>query len=279
MRAFEIAALCVFSSLSVITECAARSEDLTRITVGVEGAFPPSNATTPGGELEGLDLDVMREVCMRARLECDIVAQNWDSQIPALIAGKFDVILTVGPNPERRKVIDFTDPYVITPNTFLVRADGHFVDLPHADENLSIDTATGVEAVGNLRQALEGAKLGGSLATSQLEFLHELFGGTASIRSYRSSEQVALDREGGRLDAQFDNVVFALDRAARSEGMLTVAGPSLTGGNMATDVCLGVRKDRTDLRDRLNAALTSMRLDGTLSEISLEWFGVDLSPP
>jgi len=57
------------------------------------------------------------------------VAEEWDNQIPSLLAGKFDVVLTMGPNPERRKVIDFTNPYVITPNTFLVPADGSLAAL------------------------------------------------------------------------------------------------------------------------------------------------------
>ncbi|KYB45007.1 hypothetical protein AB664_15480 [Brucella anthropi] len=107
-------------TLSVLYSGSVLAKEWKTVTVGVEGAFPPFNLTTPGGELQGLDLDVIKEVCKRAELDCKIVAQDWDSQIPSLLAGKFDVVLTMGPNPERRKAIDFSDPYVITPNTFLV---------------------------------------------------------------------------------------------------------------------------------------------------------------
>ena len=50
---------------------------------------------------------VINEVCKRAALECDIVAQDWDSQIPSLLSGKFDVVSDHGPrtkNAERRSI-------------------------------------------------------------------------------------------------------------------------------------------------------------------------------
>ena len=103
-------------------------------------------------------------------LECDIVAQDWDSQIPSLLSGKFDVVLTMGPNEERRKAIDFSNPYVITPNTFLVAADGPLAKLPHSGEHLSTDTEEGQKALAEIKEALNGMTLGASLSTSQLKF-------------------------------------------------------------------------------------------------------------
>lgn len=266
-------------ALSVVTfAMPASAKDWKAVTVGVEGAFPPFNATTPNGQLEGLDLDVINEVCKRAQLDCTIVAQDWDSQIPSLVAGKFDVVLTMGPNPERRKTIDFSDPYVITPNTFLVAADGPLAKLPHDGENLSTDTEEGKKALAELKDAVKGLTLGGSLSTSQLQFVEENFGDAVEVRSYKSSEQVLLDLEAGRLDGQYDNVVFARDRAEKSNGALKISGPFLVGGIQATNVCLGIRKEDGDLKVILNKALAEMKSDGTLAKISEKWFKLDLSP-
>lgn len=273
-----LAAACALSALSVLYSGTALAKEWKTVTVGVEGAFPPFNSTTASGELEGLDLDVIKEVCKRAELDCKIVAQDWDSQIPSLLAGKFDVVLTMGPNPERRKVIDFSDPYVITPNTFLVGADSPIADLPHTGESLSTDTEEGKKAVADLKQALKGMTLGASLSTSQLQFVEENFGDVVEVRTYKSSEQVQLDLEGGRLDGQFDNVVFAHDRAARSQGALKTTGPLLVGGIMATNVCLGIRKDEPELKAILDKAIAEMREDGTLAKFSEKWFEIDLSP-
>ncbi|MGV0817226.1 transporter substrate-binding domain-containing protein [Martelella sp. AMO21009] len=278
LKKSSLAAVAIVGAISMLPGGAALAKDWQKITVGVEGAFPPFNATTPSGELEGLDLDVITEVCERAELECDIVAQSWDSQIPSLISGKFDVILTAGPNEERRKVIDFSDPYVITPNTFLVASDGPLTDLPHTGEHLDTDTEAGQKAIADLKKALDGMTLGASVSTSQLNFVEQNFGDVANIKTYKSSEQVQLDIESGRLDGQFDNVVFARDRAEASNGILTVSGPLLVGGVQATNVCLGIRKDEPDLKAKLNKALAEMTADGTLAELSEKWFNADLSP-
>jgi len=271
-------AIVALSALSMMTAVPALAKDWKTVNVGVEGAFPPFNATTSTGELQGLDLDVIKEVCKRAKLDCNIVAQDWDSQIPSLLAGKFDVVLTMGPNDERRKVIDFSNPYVITPNTFLVAADGPLAKLPHTGESLSTDTEEGKKAVADLKEALKGTTLGASLSTSQLKFVEQNFGDVVQVKTYKSSEQVQLDIEGGRLDGQYDNVVFARDRADSSKGALVTSGPLLVGGIQATNVCLGIRKGEPELQGILNKALAEMAADGTLSEISKKWFKVDLAP-
>ncbi|MDH7787368.1 octopine/nopaline transport system substrate-binding protein [Ochrobactrum sp. 19YEA23] len=265
-------------TLSMLYSGSVLAKDWKAVTVGVEGAFPPFNLTSPGGELQGLDLDVIKEVCKRAELECNIVAQDWDSQIPSLLAGKFDVVLTMGPNPERRKVIDFSDPYVITPNTFLVPADGPLANLPHTGESLSTDTEEGKKAIADLKEALKGKTIGASLSTSQLQFVEQNFGDAVQVRTYKGSEQVKLDLESGRVDGQYDNVVFARDRAEKSNGRLKITGPLLVGGIQATNVCIGLRKEEPELKAKLDKALAEMRADGTLAKMSEKWFSMDLSP-
>ncbi|MCI1001550.1 MULTISPECIES: transporter substrate-binding domain-containing protein [Ochrobactrum] len=265
-------------TLSMLYSGSVLAKDWKAVTVGVEGAFPPFNLTSPGGELQGLDLDVIKEVCKRAKLECNIVAQDWDSQIPSLLAGKFDVVLTMGPNPERRKVIDFSDPYVITPNTFLVPADGPLANLPHTGESLSTDTDEGKKAIADLKEALKGKTIGASLSTSQLQFVEQNFGDAVQVRTYKGSEQVKLDLESGRVDGQYDNVVFARDRAEKSNGRLKITGPLLVGGIQATNVCIGLRKEEPELKAKLDNALGEMRTDGTLAKMSEKWFSMNLSP-
>lgn len=273
-----MAALAAGSMILLAAATGVQAKEWKSVTVGVEGAFPPFNATTSSGAVEGLDIDVINEVCKRAKLECKIVAQEWDSQIPSLVAGKFDVVLTMGPNAKRREVIDFTDPYVITPNTFLVDPNGPLANLPHTGEKVSVDTPEGKKVLEDVKAALKGATLGAALSTSQLQFSEENFADVATVRSYKSSEQSQLDLTNGRIDGQFDNVVFATDRAKASDGKLKVSGPWLTGGVMATHVCLGIRKGEPELQEMLNKALASMKEDGTLKTLSEKWFSMDLSP-
>lgn len=273
-----LSAAAVASFAILLTGGAVHAKDWKAITIGVEGAFPPFNSVTPSGDLEGLDLDVAREVCARAALDCTFVAQDWDSQIPSLVAGKFDAVLTMGPSPERREVIDFSTPYVITPDTFLVDAHGPLADLPYTGVKLSIDSDEGKQAMAELKTLFEGATLGATLSTTQFQFAEAYFGEGSEIKSYKSSLQSQLDLSSGRLDGMVDNLVFAQVMAAESNGALKVAGPWMTGSIMATDVCFGIRKNEPELQQILNTALAEMAADGTLKALSEKWFKMDLSP-
>lgn len=266
------------SVLLVLASGVAQAKDWKAITIGVEGAFPPFNAVTPAGDLEGLDLDVAREVCKRAALNCTFVAQDWDSQIPSLVAGKFDAVLTMGPSPERREVIDFSNPYVITPDTFLVDANGPLADLPYTSVKLSIDSEEGKKALAELKEIITGTSIGATLSTTQLQFAESYFGDVAELKSYKSSLQSQLDLSNGRLDGIVDNLVFANVQAAESNGALKVVGPWMTGSIMATDVCFGIRKNEPELQAILNKAIAEMTADGTLKMLSEKWFKMDLSP-
>lgn len=274
----KVFAVSVGAITAVSLSLAAEAKEWKQVTVGVEGAFPPYNLTTPTGELDGLDIDIIKEVCKRASLECKIVAEEWDNQIPSLLANKFDIVLTMGPNPERRKVIDFSDPYVITPNTFLVQASGDLTALPHSGESFSVDNEDGKKALANVKAALKGKTIGAAVATSQLDFIEKNFAGDAETKPYQGSENAKLDLEYGRIDALYDNVVFARDRSENSKGELKMSGPLFVGGIQATNTCLGIRKEDSELKALLNKALGEMRADGTLSKLSIKWFKTDLSP-
>lgn len=276
MKTYPLAATA--SVLLVLASGVAQAKDWKAITIGVEGAFPPFNAVTPAGDLEGLDVDVAREVCKRAALDCTFVAQDWDSQIPSLVAGKFDAVLTMGPSPERRAVIDFSNPYVITPDTFLVDANGPLADLPYTGVKLSIDSEEGKKALAELKEIITGTTIGATLSTTQLQFAEAYFADVAELKSYKSSLQSQLDLSNGRLDGIVDNLVFANVQAAESNGALKVVGPWMTGSIMATDVCFGIRKNEPELQGILNKAIEEMAQDGTLKMLSEKWFNMDLSP-
>lgn len=266
--------------VALVGACAvpAAAKEWREITVGVEGAFPPFNLMTPDGKLDGFDMDVANEVCKRANLKCTFVAQDWDSQIPSLLANKFDAVLTMGPNPKRREVIDFTDPYAITPNTFLVEKDGPLTNLPGTGQNISVNDASSKQVLDAIRAKLKGKTVGVALSTSQQQFMEENFKNDANIKTYKSSEQGQLDLDTGRIDAQFDNVVFIASMVEKSNGKLVASGPLLTGGIMATNVCIGIRKNEPELKEMLSKAIRSAAADGTLRTLSMKWFKTDVSP-
>lgn len=258
---------------------AATAKDWTAATIGVEGAFPPFNMVSPDGTLSGYDIDVANEVCKRAKLKCTLVAQDWDSQIPALQAGKFDAILTVGPNAERRKVIDFTAPYAITPNAFMVSKSGPLASMPKTGEAVNVDDPSSKATIEDIRKLLKGKVVGAPLSTSQELFITETFKGDVEVKTYKSSETTDLDLAAGRIDAEFNNIVYLQGAVGKSGNEdFAIVGPLLTGGVMATNVCIGIRKGESDLQAILSKAINEAAADGTLKQMAIKWFKIDVSP-
>ena len=67
------------------------------------------------------------------KVECKIIAQDWDGMIPGLQAGKFDVIMDgMSITEERQKQIDFTKPYSATPAAFVAAKSSPLAASPRA---------------------------------------------------------------------------------------------------------------------------------------------------
>src|SRR5690242_6573421 len=82
------------------------------LRVGSECTYPPFNYRSPGGELLGFDIDVAKEVIKRIGADVSFVCQPFDSLIPGLLAGKFDLLAaSMSITDERKKSIDFSIPY------------------------------------------------------------------------------------------------------------------------------------------------------------------------
>ena len=249
------------------------------IKIVVEGTYPPWNTQDSGGKLGGFDVDVANEVCKRAKLECEIVAQNWDSQIPSLLAGQFDAMMTVGPTPKRLKVMMFSTPYAATPESFAVMTSGPLKALPSSGAKIFAEDDTSKPVIDEVRSALKGKKVGVVGSSSLQDFLESYFKDGVEIRTYKSSPDALLDMKSGRIDAMFDSSAF-LRGAAQKEGNedLVLTGPLFSGKTLATTVCFGLRPDETDLKAKFDVAIASAAADGTIKGLSEKWFKFDVSP-
>src|SRR5258708_8782508 len=64
-----------------------------KVRVATEGAYEPFNYKDPNGQLQGFDVEIAKAVCAKAKFDCEIVAQDWDAIIPALLAKKYNAII------------------------------------------------------------------------------------------------------------------------------------------------------------------------------------------
>jgi octopine/nopaline transport system substrate-binding protein len=260
----------------------AQAKDWKTVTIALEGGYAPWNLTLPGGKLGGFEPELVANLCARAQLQCNLVAQDWDGMIPGLQAGKFDVLMdAISITPEREKIIAFSKPYAATPATFAV-TDTKILPKAAADApalKLDNDARSNAPAVQALRAAFKGKTIGIQSGTVYTQFINTNFKDVASIRVYKTSPERDLDLANGRIDASFDDVTYYAANADKKESASTVTvGPKIGGAVWGPGEGLAFRKQDADLKAKFDAAITAALADGTVKKLSLKWFKTDVTP-
>ncbi|TGQ80697.1 transporter substrate-binding domain-containing protein, partial [Mesorhizobium sp. M8A.F.Ca.ET.208.01.1.1] len=114
-------------------------KDWKTVSVAMEGSYAPWNQTDASGKIVGFEVDILNDVCARAKLECNIVAQDWDGVIPGLTAGKFDIVMDgMSITEERMKTIDFSIPYASSPVAFLADKNGPLANMSNSGKMIDL---------------------------------------------------------------------------------------------------------------------------------------------
>ncbi|MBB5043593.1 transporter substrate-binding domain-containing protein [Shinella fusca] len=256
------------------------AKDWKTATITLEGAYAPWNLTNADGTLGGFEPELAKVLCERAKIECTLVASDWDGMIPALNAGKFDVIMdALSITEERKQIIDFTIPYAATPAAFATAADSPLANAAGTGATVKMTPGeTGVKEIDALKEAFAGKTIGIQAATVYAKFIYDNFGASSEIREYKTGAERDLDLQNGRIDLGFDDAVYFGNAFAAANGALAFTGPEIVGPIWGEGEGLGIRKADTDLRDKFNEAIKSALADGTVKDLSMKWFKVDVSP-
>ena len=278
MKLSTILLSCAMTAAAFAAPAAAK--DWTKATITLEGAYAPWNLTNADGTLGGFEPELAKVLCERAKIECTLVASDWDGMIPALNAGKFDVIMdALSITDERKQVIDFTIPYAATPAAFATAKDSPLANASGTGATIKMTPGqTGVKEIDALKEAFKGKTIGIQAATVYAKFVYDNFGSIAEIREYKTGADRDLDLQNGRIDLGFDDAVYFNNAFEAANGALAFTGPEIVGSIWGEGEGLGIRKADTDLRDKFSEAIKSALADGTVKTLSMKWFKVDVSP-
>ena len=252
------------------------------IRIGTEGAYPPWNNLNSARELEGAEIDFGNEACKRMGVTCEWVTQDWDGIIPALLQGKYDIIIAgMSITEERKEKVNFTTGYMTDGARFAVLKNSGLANLNIAGmAKVNLNNAGGKEqaAIGQLIAAMDGRTVCVQSSTIHQNFLEKHMSGAVDVKLYQAVDDHNLDLAAGRCDAVLADVGSIID-FMESDGGVDVAftGPTFSGGVFGDGVGGAVRKEDADILEMWNAAIAEMSKDGTTAEITKEWFGRDIS--
>jgi len=282
MKVWKALALGVALAAATTGGAWAQGKQWTKVRIATEGAYAPWNFTAPGGKLDGFEVDLAADLCKRMKVQCEVVAQDWDGIIPALNASKYDAIMAgMNITDKRLEVVNFTRPYAGGPHGWGVLKKSPLAQLAGTGERYSLEKQPDQanKIIESWRQALKGKTIGVQVATTNAAFLDKYFKDVATIREYKTTEQHDLDLIAERVDTIFaaQSALNATMKNAQFKDM-TIAGAGINADILGRGVAVALRKGDPELREMFDKAIAEAHADGTVKKLSMKWFELDMTP-
>lgn len=223
------------------------------ITVAMEGNWAPWTYEDENGNLVGFEVEVASAVAEKLGVKAEFITGSWDGLLAGVQGGRYDIMANgVGYSDERAKSFYFSDFYAFNRTALVVRGD-----------NEDIKTM----------EDLEGKTTCNS-ANSTYQLLAEQYG--ATVKDIESLDGTIEELQAGRVDATLnaevsindymkeqpdaDIKIVCFDKEVEKVGMIMPYGE----GSAA-------------LQEAVNKALAELRAEGKLTEISIKYFGMDIT--
>jgi polar amino acid transport system substrate-binding protein len=228
------------------------------IRVAIEGAYPPFNFIDQDNELQGFEVDLLKSLCDTMAAECVLVQHAWDGMIKGLLNREYDAIMSSLEITERRqKRIAFSDPYYRIPAVFIG----------------SKDTPPGAVTPA----AMAGKRIGTTDRSDHEAYLKEFYR-ESEIVLYAKPDEANLDLLVGRLDAIFgDELLLSKFLESREGGCCHILGDAPSDPVYRRESYgIGLRKEDDALRVKFNAAIATVKNNGTYDRIRAKYFSFDI---
>jgi polar amino acid transport system substrate-binding protein len=236
----------------------ATSAETTGITVAVNANFKPFLFVNENDQLAGFDIDIMNALSAVGNFEVAYEDRKFDGMLDALAAGDYDAAMAaITINDTRKEYVDFTAPYFQpgqAPVSFF--SGGQGIGVRSDDTNVTV-----------LDDLSAGTIVGVKRGTTGDDFASDLE--SVTIVRFDESEQALDALVDGAVDAVVVDVAVITNYIKESQGKVKLVGGPVT----EEEYGIAVNKERTDVLEMLNAALTQIREDGTYDQIFAKWFG------
>ena len=233
--------------------CGANAKTLREGTlkVATEGTFSPFSYYNDKNELVGYDVDVARAVAKKLGLKIEFLTAPWDAMLAAFDAGKADAVFNqVSITDERKKKYEYSVPYTVVYGAIVVHKDNN--DIKSFED-------------------LKGKKNADSATSNWAQVAKKYGAQNVTVDSFAKSMELLIAR---RVDTVVrDNTVFYDFLKQRPDAPIKIAA-KLKDVDYSAAI---VQKGNKELADQINKALNELKAEGKLKEISLKYFGKDVS--
>lgn len=220
--------------------------------MGIDPSYPPFEVTDGAGTLAGYDVDMAREIARRLGASARFVAVDVGGIHDALIARKFDVIISsLPPTPELSKQITSSRPYFNAGQVLVVR-DGN----------------SGVEGIGDLDGRAVAIEAGSS-ADLEMRSLNKEFPNLA-VRRFSTATGALEEVRTARVDGAVVDAISALEFIAKTG--ITSGGLKIVGGPLTVEPFVAsTRKADAALSAEIDRIIANLDREGFLENLSRRW--------
>lgn len=224
-----------------------------KIVIAMEGQWAPWTYHDETGDLVGYDTEVGKAIADKLGVQAEFIEGDWDGLFTGLDTGRYDVIINgVEITDERAEKYDFSEPYAYIKTGICVTED-----------NTDI----------NSFEDLAGKKTSNSLGSTYADLAEEYGATVENVSTLSETIDMILS---GRVDATLNAEVSFYDyMSEHPEAPIKISALS----EDASYVSIPLRKgdDSKALREAIDQAIKELSEDGTLTELSMKYFGSDIS--
>lgn len=223
------------------------------LKVGTEGTYAPYTYHDESGKLVGYDVEVAEKVAEKLGVKAEFVETEWDSIIAGLDAGRFDIIANqVGVTDERKEKYDFSTPYTYIYGALITPKDD-----------------TTIKSFSDIK----GKKSANSLTSNWAEVAKGYGAEIVGVDGFQQAIELLTSK---RVDVTINDNVAYLDYIKQHPNAPVKVA---TLSEDAQETALPVVKGNDDLVKAINQALKELADEGVLKELSVKYFGDDVSQP
>ena len=223
------------------------------VTIAMEGTWAPWTYHDENDNLVGYDVEVGQRIAQGLRVEADFIEGEWDGLLAGLDSGRYDMMINgVDITEEREKAYDFSEPYAYNRMAVIVRGD--------YDEIQTMED-------------LAGKHTANTISSTYAETAEQYGAEVTGVDDLNQTFELLLS---GRIDATLNSEVTFYDyMKAHPDANIKIA----VLADNASEVGIPFRKgeETASLREAVNEILDEMRESGELSELSVKYFGTDIS--